>query len=138
MKHTKPNCWVKVRKFTYLAIYIYNWSFWALHNFPCQHIFLILKFDLFFFLNIYSLLSQTKNSSRYASETKRRTAEAKATVQGQNDRSSPFDKTKLSTSPFNITHQTQNIYTLSNTNPSYFTESLQGYDHGSQRFQSST
>ena len=51
---------------------------------------------------------------------------------------SPFDKTKPNTSPFDITHQTQNIYTLSNTDPSYFAESLQGHDHGSQRFQSPT
>ena len=92
----------------------------------------------FFLLNIYTLLSQAKYPSRYNSETKRRTAKPKATVQGQNDKTSPFDKTKPNTSPFDITHQTQNIYTLSNTDPSYFAESLQGHDHGSQRFQSPT
>ena len=92
----------------------------------------------FFLLNIYTLLSQAKYPSRYNSETKRRTAKPKTTVQGQNDKTSPFDKTKPNTSPFDITHQTQNIYTLSNTDPSYFAESLQGHNHGSQRFQSPT
>ena len=44
----------------------------------------------------------------------------------------PLDKTKPST---DITHQTQNLYTLSKADPSYFTESLQGHDHRSQHFQ---
>ena len=55
-----------------------------------------------------------------------------------NDKTSPFNKTEANTSPFDITHQTQNLYTLSNTDPSYFTESLQGHNHGSQCFQSPT
>ena len=121
-----------------LSIYIYKTETFELST--IFHVSIFLKFLnlIFFFLNIYTLISQTKYSSQYTSKTKHRTAEPKATVQGQNGRTSPFDKTKPSTSIFDITHQTQNIYTLSNTNPSYFVESLQGHDHGSQRFQSPT
>ena len=50
-------------------------------------------------------------------------------------RTSPLDKTKPTTPPFNIAHQMQNLYTLSKADPSYFTESLQGHDHRSQHFQ---
>ena len=108
-KTTKLHCSV-VQKFTsYQYIYIYIYITEAFELSTIFHVSIFFKFlnlIYFFFLNIYTLLSQTKISSRYTSETKRRTAEPKATVQGQNGRTSPFDKTKPSTSPFDITHQT--------------------------------
>ena len=113
------------------SIYIYKTEASAAPTiFHVSIFFLIFKSDLFLlikyiiyipsFLNPNSLpdIILKPNTKRQNLEQQHKTAKPRATVQGQNGRTSPFDKTKPRTSPLNITHQTQNIFTLSNTHRS--------------------